>query len=254
MRPCIESILNYGLQNKTSKELYEQVRKDMTFAIIHDLKRMGFNQDNIKKSLLEWNDRCIIKLTLNEAKRKLCDFVDWFFKRECKLSCKKLADYCLFSSGFGCFFQKKTPLNTLNYNLGEMRCYLENKYPQYALGYRLFNVLSVLYDVRQQKGVENIFIGLRAISDMIYNNQNGTISGKELSRLLYKLQDEDIIKIKKGEAGSFGYKRANEYCFNSIFSIPVSLSHNIALVGGMLLTYYVWVVYLTYYVGGMFSI
>lgn len=219
MRPCIEKVLTDGLRNQLPKELYEQSRKTMTFVIIHDLNRTGLNQNEIKTALLGWNERCIIKLTLNEANRKLCDFVDWFFKKECKLSCKRLLDICLFPSGSGCFFQKNPPLEPLTYNLGEIRFFLENKYPQYSLGFRLFNVLSVLYEIRNEKNVENIFAGLRTISDRIYNSKNGTISGKELSKLLYKLQDMGIIQIKKGEAGSFGYKRSNEYRFNPGFSI-----------------------------------
>src|SRR4030042_945646 len=106
MRPCIRKCLQEGLLEKIPSKLYEEVRKKMTFAIIYEMNRLGAEPGLIKQSLLNWNDRCINALTVNRAKRQLCDFVDWFLKKNCRMSCKTLFDYCLYPSGVGCQFQK----------------------------------------------------------------------------------------------------------------------------------------------------
>lgn len=231
MRPCVKKILDTGLREKLPKQLFEDLRKKMTYVIIHDLRRINIEPIDIKQMLLSWNDRCIMKLSSGDAKRQLCGFVDWFLKKECKLSCKGLADFCLYPEGTGCAFQKKAELRKVNYTTGEAQVYLERTFPKYGIGYRMGYVLEALHKAREEKGVDRLYIGLRTLAAILYDIRSWRVETKELSKYLYRLQEEKFLKIEKGEKGSFVFRHSNAYTFLDWHNPENETSHNISIVG-----------------------
>ncbi len=214
MRPCIKNILFEGHREKAPREMFQETRKKMTFRIIHDLHRIGIDRVDIKQQLLLWNDRCINQLSAGDAKRQLCDFVDWFFKkREHKLSCNGLKDFCLYPEGNGCRFQKKAEARPLTYCFGDAKIYLERTFPRYGQGHKMACVLEALIRVRNEKGVDVLFVGLRRLSAVLNDIRPMRIENKELSQTLYRLQEEGFISIERGQKGDFGFRLSNAYTF-----------------------------------------
>ncbi len=213
MRPCIKDFLLKGQREKAPKELFQETRRKMTYRIIHDLHRIGIDRADIKQQLLQWNNQCICRLSSGDAKRQLCDYVDWFFKEKRKLSCNGLKDYCSHPEGTGCRFQKKAKLKPLTYRLGDARIYLEHNFPKHGEGFRMGNVLEALHRVREEKGFDELFVGLRTLSAVLYDIRSMQIGNKELLILLHRLEEENFIRIKKGKKGNFGFRHSNAYTF-----------------------------------------
>jgi hypothetical protein len=211
LRDCVKKSLENG-----SERGYEF--KKMRFAIIAELKRLGFTSSEIKDKLMEWNQVCEKPLPPGEQKRQLLDYVDWTDKlSECKIGCKGLEDYCIGQDK--CLFHKnKTYLNRkeveiLPLDLAEAKRFLETRYK--ADGYLLSLILAVLrrYQIEKATG-EVMFIGYRAIASLIRDQYGHLIEPMTIVRGVQDLVSEGMLEIvSKGERGSFGGKPANGYRF-----------------------------------------
>jgi len=211
LRDCVKEALEKGSQRG-----YEF--KKMRFAIIAELKRLGFSSSEIKDRLLEWNQRCEKALPISEQKRQLLDYVDWADKlKECKIGCKGLEDFCIGEDK--CSFHKnRTYLNrkqveTLPFNQADAIRFLETRYK--AEGYLLGLIIRVLrrYQIEKATG-EVMFIGYRAIASLIRDQYGHMIEPMAILRAIQDLVSEGMLEIvSKGERGSFGGKPANGYRF-----------------------------------------
>lgn len=205
MRPCVRNALEEGAKNIFQFE-------KMRFAIIYELKRLGFKKENIKQILFDWNQRCYKVLTTGEAKRQLCEYVDWFYKKECKLSCKGLTSYCIHKDG-ECEFKKANKKNEkLPFPLNATINKIEHKYQPH--GYLMGKIIRILESARQERGGwDKVYIGMRTIKAKLLDIENIAIDIMTISRELYRMQEVGILKIEKGKPGTFGTRHANGYKF-----------------------------------------
>ena len=188
----------------------------MRHAIIVELKRLGYNSPEIKDKLSEWNERCKKPLNVSEQKSQLFKYVDWTDKRECKLSCKALEDFCLGKENCQ-FYKKKSYQNRkqtqeLPFNLGELDRFLTGRFK--ADGYTMMLIVKALrsFQVENATG-ENVFIGYRKISAIIRDKHGHRFSPMDIFRKMKLLIDEGVIKqVFKGRAGNFSWQ-ANGYKF-----------------------------------------
>lgn len=205
MRPCVKAALEDGAQNKDHL-------KKMTFAIIFELNRLNIEKSEIKMVLMEWNQKNYRKLTEGEAKRQLCDFVEWFFKHECKMSCNALNDYCLFPNG-GCRF-KPIPYQEnieLPFSMLDAESFLMSE--RMPHGYLMACLLKILFKIQREKNARAIiYIGLRTLRARVLDEFRHDLDPKDILRALNKLEEEGFIRITHGERGTFS-KRANGYTF-----------------------------------------
>lgn len=216
MRPCVKAAFEKGVKaDSPSDRLNKEHLKKMTFAIIYELDRLEVEKAEIKTFLLDWNTRNYRILSPGDAQRQLCDFVDWYFKRECKLSCKALEDYCLFPNG-GCAF-KSTPYQgeiKLPFSLVDAITFLEKEYRPH--GYLMGLLLRTLFSIQKEKNVKNIlFIGLRTLRARLNNDFRHCLDLMTILRALNKLEEAGLIRITHGQSGTFGTRHANGYTFIS---------------------------------------
>jgi hypothetical protein len=206
MRPCVKDALDNGVED-------EQSFSKMRHAIIFELKRIGFEKPAIKRELMEWNKKCRPRLSEGDAKRQLCGYVDWFYKKECKLSCKGLQDYC--TRVDTCVFMRTQKNNSyeLPFSVADARLFLEHNYaPE---GHLMGLILQTMIRMKVKKKAQNIlFVGLREIRDSLLDKENCNSNEMTISRYLYKLEKIGFFKITKGKRGSFS-RKSNAYEFNS---------------------------------------
>lgn len=206
MRPCVKRAFISGAKDKDHL-------KKMTFAIIFELNRLGIEKQEIKMALLEWNKKSYQILSEGDAKRQLCDFVDWFFKRECKLGCKALEDYCIFPDG-GCAFKPRLYDGeiALPFSLPEAMIFLEKEYRPY--GYLMGLLLKCLSKIQKEKNAKSIiYVGVRTLQARLIEDDRQNLDPMSLLRALNKLEAAGLIRIKHGQPGTFGTRYANGYTF-----------------------------------------
>jgi len=206
MRPCVKNAFMHGTEDK---DHFSKMRH----AIIFELHRLGTDKAEIKNALLEWNQRNFNFLAPAESQRQLCDYVDWFFKKEGRCSCHSLEEYCLYPKG-GCKHKPRKILGeiTLPFSKIEARSYLEKKYPRDA--HVMTILLNILFKIQLEKNAAQVlFVGLRTISARLLNDYRHRLDLISISRLLYKLQDAGFLSIQRGERGTNGTRRANAYTF-----------------------------------------
>jgi hypothetical protein len=206
MRPCVKSAFDDGAQDK------DHLNK-MRHAIIFELNRLGIEKSEIKMELLEWNKKSYQVLSPGDATRQLCDYVNWFFKHECKLSCKGLEDYCLFPNGW-CAFRPQSDSGeiTLPFSLSEAMIFLEKEYRPH--GYLMGSLLKTLSKIRVEKSAKSIiYVGVRTIQARLLEDDRHDIDLMGIMRALNKLEEAGFIKITHGQAGTFGKRPANGYSF-----------------------------------------
>lgn len=215
MRPCVAEAYQKGAQDR---QHFEKMR----FAIIYELKRLAIEKPDIKIFLLEWNAKNYQALATSEAQRQLCDFVDWFFKRDCKLSCKALVDYCLFPSG-GCGF-KPVPYSgeiQLPFSELDVVAFLEREFR--PNGYLMGVIVRVLFKIKIEKcAKKEVFVGLRTLQARINDEFRFQSDLMAILRALNELEKLRLIRITHGKPGTFGKRTANGYAFLP-WSPPVSL-------------------------------
>gem|GEM_PF-1679770 len=206
IRPCVKFALEKGARDRDHL-------KKMTFAIIYELNRLHVENPEIKMALLEWNDKNYRVLSAGDAQRQLCAYVDWFFKHECKLSCKALEDYCLLPDG-GCLF-KPASYNgeiTLPFSLLEAISFLEKEYHPH--GYLMGLLLRILFAIQKEKNAKNIiYVGLREIQARILSEYGHRLEPMQILRALNKLEEAGLIRITHGQPGTSGTRQANGYIF-----------------------------------------
>lgn len=203
IRPCVAYVLCNGAKD------YEHFKK-MRHAIVCELKRLNMERGKIKMTLLEWNDLNYNKLTPSEAQRQLCDYVDWVFKREVKIGCKALGEYCRFG-GAGCSFKRKSFQDgeSISFSMTDALVFLERECK--PKGYTMGMVLQTLIAIKREKNVGTVFAGVRHIQEMINNTTRHCLDLMTILRALNELERTGFIAIKRGKSGTFGNRHANEY-------------------------------------------
>ena len=147
-----------------------------------------------------------------DAKRQLCGYVDWFLSRqECNLSCKSLREYT--DQCDTCEWQPIRKKTFLPYTIGQAQDFLEKAFSKYAQGYTMGRVLAVLLALRDEKGFDKLCVGLRSIRSRLIDGYSINLDPKDLSRALYRLETVGFLRIIKGQAGEFAFRRSNEYTF-----------------------------------------
>ena len=222
MRDCVREAYLHGISSgyynkEKQKYIYGGVLRKMTHALIAEFKRLGFEYIQIKDLLLEWNSRLEKPLPIGEEKRRLLDFVDWFKHKECKMGCGALIDYCLgeekcqFYIQYSRKRQEETP--KLPFEIEELEKYLRGEYPSKV--YPLILIVKAIRKFQVEKSTgQVIFIGYRTIASMITDSHRHRLEAMEIQRLIYILMDEGVMeKICKGQAGTFGSRKANGYRF-----------------------------------------
>ena len=208
MRPCVAVVFENGAQDRNEFE-------KMRFAIVFELRRLDVEMAKIKMALLEWNTKNNRVLSTGDAQRQLCDFVNWFFKHDCKIGCKGLKDYCRFLNG-GCVF--KPAVNTeeikLPFSLVDAMVFLEKEYRRD--GYLMGKLILILFKIQKDKNAPNIlYVGIREIRARLNNDERLDLDEMTLLRALNKLEEAGILKITHGKSGTFGRRTANGYSFMS---------------------------------------
>ena len=211
LRDCVKQAFLNG-----SERGYE-FRK-MRHAIILELKRLGYDDSEIKDKLGEWNERCEKPLNISAQKNQLFKYVDWVSSKTCKLSCNALQDFCLGKET--CVFSQRTLARNksksqkLPLDLSELEDFLEERYK--ADGYMMLLIVKALrfFQIEKQTG-EIIFVGVRKLCSVIRDRLGHLAYPMEIHRKINLLIDEGVIKkVCKGERGNFSWK-ANGYQFLS---------------------------------------
>lgn len=209
MRDCVKHALLTGSERGCEFQ-------KMRHSIVVELKRLGYSVSEIKNKLIEWNHRCEKRLGPSEQKIQLLGYVDWVFKRECRISCKALEDYCLGADK--CQFHIKTTSSNrkktskLPFNLSKARKFIESRFK--ANGYVMNLVLEALIWHQHQKATgETILIGYRSICSIIRDRYGHNLYPMDIFRKVKLLEEEGIIEVVvKGKRGQFTNK-ANGYKF-----------------------------------------
>jgi len=210
MRDCVKQAFEKG-----SHRGYEFNK--MRRAIIVELKNLGFTSSEVKDKLLEWNKHCEKFLSPGEQKRQLLDYVDWFDKHPGWHGCQGvLKDFCIGQDRCS-FYKKKTYINKKQvehppFDFNEARSFLEKRYR--GDGYVLSLVLSSIRRVQVEKATgETVFIGYRAIANLIRDHDGHTIDPMTVYRRVQDLISEGMLEIVvKGKRGNYG-QPANGYRF-----------------------------------------
>ncbi len=204
MRPCVRLAFEKGAQDK------DHFRK-MRHAIIYELNRLKVEKCEIKQALMEWNHKNYRKFTEGEAKRQLCDYVEWFFKNECNLSCKALNDYCLHPDA-GCSFKRVAYQENIElpFSIIEAESFLLRECEPH--GYLMSCLLKILSKIQKENARKIIYIGLRTLQARLLDEYRARLDPKDILRALNKLEAEGLLRITHGERGTFS-KHANGYTF-----------------------------------------
>ncbi|MBU2051379.1 MAG: hypothetical protein KKH61_20720, partial [Gammaproteobacteria bacterium] len=204
-RACVRWALDHGIEGKPKDREYQKMRH----AIIHELKRLGLDRANTKAVMLDWNKRNLLPLSLNDARRQLCAYVDWLFKQtSARLSCKALKDFCI-SSETDCLFAKPDIIEPLGYSLVDAAHFIEKTDARHA--HSLIAVLRLMLSLREEMKRPVIYVGSRRLCALLFDREGMIFESIEVLRLLRKLSDIGFITIASGQAGTFGGRRANEY-------------------------------------------
>jgi DNA-binding transcriptional regulator YhcF (GntR family) len=207
MRPCVKAAFEKGAQNKSHLT-------KMTHAIIFELKRLGIEKAEIKRALLEWNQKNFQILTEGDARRRLCDYADWLFsQKDCKLGCKALGDYCIYPNSF-CWFRPQIEEGeaALPFSLSDAMDFLEKEYQPH--GYLMGLLLKSLSKIQVEKNAKSIiYVGVRTIQARLLEEDHHDIDLMGIVRALNKLEEAGFIRITHGQSGTFGMRPANGYSF-----------------------------------------
>jgi hypothetical protein len=222
MRPCVARVFEKGARDRNEFE-------KMRHAIIYELRLLEVDVPQIKLELLDWNMRNTRKLSTGDAQRQLCDYVDWFFKNDCKMSCRYLSDYCGLPEGT-CMFSK--PVNVgeivLPFDMIEAMNYLVKEYRPH--GYAMGLLIRVLFKIQREKNAPKIlYVGVREIRARLNSDERLNLDEMSILRLLNRLEEAGILKITHGKSGTFGKRTANEYTFlpwTRPVSESVATTHN----------------------------
>ena len=209
LRDCVKQAFLNGCERG------HEFRK-MHHAIIIELKRLGYESSEIKDKLIEWNERCEKPLGISEQKNQLLRYVDWVDKKDCKLGCKGLEDYCLGKET--CQFyernthRKRKEMQNLPFDIAELDEFISDRFKKD--GYVMMLIVKAIryFQIEKITG-ETIFIGYRKISSIIRDKLGHTLSPMEILRKVKLLADEGVIEqVFKGKSGITSWQ-ANGYKF-----------------------------------------
>ena len=206
MRPCVNAAFEQGAQDK------DHLSK-MRHALVFELNRLGFEKPKIKMALLEWNKKSFKVLSPGDANRQLCDYVDWFFKKECKLSCNALKDYCVLPNG-GCAFTLHAfdEEITLPFSILEAALFLDKNYQRDS--YLMRALINILFKIQKDNNAKTIiYAGIRSIRDRVLEKTRKNLDLMCILRDINKLEEAGFIRITRGKSGTFGTRHANGYSF-----------------------------------------
>jgi len=209
IRDCVREALLTGADRG-------QEFRTMRHAIIAELKRLGHDSSEIKDALIEWNKRCERVLGPGEDERQLFDYVDWADKRECRIGCNALKDYCIGEES--CQFhrsitrRKRAEVENIPFDINELETYLTDRFK--AEAYVMMLIVRALRRYQQEKATgEVMFIGFQKLSSIIRDNDGYNLLPMQVFRIVQALIDEGIIeRVEKGKKGTFS-RLANGYRF-----------------------------------------
>jgi hypothetical protein len=210
IRDCVKIAIEQG-----AKRGYEF--KTMSYAIIAELKRIGYSSSEIKDVLLEWNERCEKPLAPNEQKRQLLDFADWAEKHNCYIGCSgRLEEFCIGQEA--CVFHKKKSYSNrkateqLPFDFDEVKKFLEIRYR--AEGYLMILILKAIRRIQIERATgEIVIVGLRPIQSVIRDTDGHIVDLMTISRRMQDLVSEGMLEIAiKGKKGILS-RQANGYRF-----------------------------------------
>ncbi|MBN1622396.1 MAG: hypothetical protein JW871_07390 [Endomicrobiales bacterium] len=210
MRDCVKNAYENGCERG-----YEFQK--MRHGLIAELKRLGLSPSQIKDELLEWNKRCEKPLNPSEQRSQLLKYVDWFEKKDSKMGCNALNDFCIGKDK--CIFYIKRAnknskqISVLPFDLQELEKFLVIRFQ--SKGKAMFYIVQSLRKAQFDKNAgEIIYIGFREIGSMLRDSYQCISEAAEIRRLVLLLVDEGIIEIvEKGQSGTFGMRKANGYRF-----------------------------------------
>lgn len=203
MRPCVAGALING---SSDEDHFRKMRQ----AIIYELNRITIDRAEIKSVLMDWNQRNHKRFTEGDARRKLCDYVDWFFKHDCKMSCKALTEYCLFG---GCGFQETSYQGEIElpFSLQDADSYLMTECMPH--GYLMACLIKILYAIQKEKNARKIiFVGLRTLQSRVLEEFHHNLDLMSILRALNMLEEKELIRMTHGKRGTFT-ACANGYTF-----------------------------------------
>ena len=179
----------------------------MRHAIISELKRLGYDQLEVKDKLSEWNERCEKPLNSKEAKVQLYGYTDWLFKKDGRTGCKALQDYCFGKERCG-YHLKTTAKNRqetkeLPFDLPTLKRFIEKRFK--AEGYKMNLVLEALiYRQHHETTGTVILIGFRSIAGIVRKMTGQNISPMTIHRTMKLLIDEGAVeRVVEGKPGMF---------------------------------------------------
>lgn len=191
---------------------------NMRFLVSAELKKLGYDESQVKDELLQWNGRCKNRLPPSERKNGILKYVDWVFKNDCIFSCNanRLKDYCLGKDNCEYYIktscQKREEVKELPFDMLELEKYLTSVYGQKS--YLLIIVVKTLRKIQMEEVTGEIIIkGFRTIASEIRDDYNHILEPIEVSRLVNTLIEEKVIeKPIRGKSGTF-HRMANGYRF-----------------------------------------
>ncbi len=188
----------------------------MRHAITVELKRLGYEASEIKDMLLEWNARCERPLSLSEQKIQLFGYVEWVFKRECKIGCRACQDYCLGKENCQYYIKKylayHNPTKDLPFDFNELKKFLEERYKRDW--FMMHMILDAILWFKHKHAIGPlIYISYAKIASIIRDRYKKRPDNKDIARKIKFLIEEGIIERKvKGQRGMFS-RKANGYMF-----------------------------------------
>ena len=208
MRPCVKKCYDDGVINGCMKDSDDFVI--MRHAIITELRLLGADKNKAEKLMAQWNDRCKPPLLPNAFRRKITLYIKWAYEHECRLSCKKLDQYCIYDKT-ECPY-KNLSIKELSYNMADAIVFLERNYAKYGRGRVAGIVLMALIQSRKEKGTNILFCSMEEIVERVYIIMGHRLEKMQASRAVRLLEEAGFIKINSG-SNRVGGRRANEYTF-----------------------------------------
>lgn len=209
IRDCVKKAFENGVER--GREFQK-----MRHALIVELKYLKYTPDEVKDLSVEWNERCEKMLPPSEMKRQLFNYVDWVFRKDTRLGCRALNDYCIGENI--CQYRLRTAganrakTAELPFDMRELEQYLEERFK--SGGHPIILIVKALRYYQQEKATGDIIlIGARTISQIIRGKYGHTIDHMTVWRQMQLLIDEGIIEQAiKGKSGTFKHL-ANGYRF-----------------------------------------
>jgi|GEM_PF-4823888 hypothetical protein len=212
---CVKKVFNEGAK---AKDEYSKFRH----AIICEMKDLGLVQLRIKELLREWNEKGEYKISAEgEIRRQLDGYVDWAFKKDIKIGCTSLKDFCLKNEGITCIYDLIRRKKSNEDNSAEPHVSEENilsHLKTHSLQKNNFIIHAWVWKALKHRQLELsltmndiIFIGYRDIARIVNEQHKSRISPREISRAMQELISTGLVILAyKGKEGEFK-RQSNGY-------------------------------------------